>query len=254
MARNVNLEDVIEAIFFDDHSYSKIDRWNRNDGSPTTMLRYMEIPLNGDVFELPLLAFTAFRNMCKDHIESNFLVAQLFSCGRTSQYKSLDSIMKDCLSADFSKHLIEVQVPGTSTIYYVTSGAVFDKDFKPLMMLSWLLERKTDGDGRIKYHYKKPLLRLNPEICVGKEDSVQRFLSGKLMTTGLSTIIRTPYFDDSNSFMQQTPPWAGRDTHHLKVEIDQSPFVIRGIEAPSISVTNKDLLQLAADHIDEMIQ
>jgi hypothetical protein len=40
----------------------------------------------------------------------------------------------------------------------------------------------------------------------------------------------------------------------VKIEIDECPFVIRGTDVPSISVTNEDLLQLAADHIDEIIQ
>lgn len=256
MARSVNLEDVIESLFFDSSSNSQIDRryWGLNNSIPTTMMRYMEVPLDKDVFELPLFAFSAFKEMHKANIEGDVLTAQLFSCGVSSSYKSLDAIMKDCLSTNFSRHLIQIQLSGTASIYYATFGAVFSEDFEPLMMLSWIMERKTDDEGKVVYHYKRPLLRLKPEICVSKEDSIQRFLSGKMMVAGLNSIIHTPYFYDCHAFLEQGNPYSSGSIHHLKVEIDQSPFIIRDSDTPSVSVTNEDLLQLVADHIDEVIQ
>ena len=159
-----SLGSVIQNIFHDSDSNSQIRRYRggRVAQTPITTKRYMEIPIDADVFELPLLAFNSFKNMHLTGKDSNMIVASLYSCGQTSSYKSFDSVIKDVLSTPFSNHLSKVQVAGSNNTYYATFGAVFDEAFEPLMMLSWLLERKADGKGVIKYHYKRPLLRLNP--------------------------------------------------------------------------------------------
>ena len=251
------LDSAIRSIFNDSNSNSMITRQNygrSNTSAPTIAKKYMEIPISADVFELPLLAFNDFVKIHQQRKESNMIVAQLYSCGQTSTYKSMGSIMKDVLSTYFDRHLSKIEIAGTNNIYYATFGTVFDETLRPLMMLSWIMEKKADGEGAIKYHYKRPLLRLNPYPCIKKEDNVQRFLANRMLTTSLGTIIYTPYFRNCSGFIEQSHAYSIRDGFHMKVEIDECPFVIRSTDVPSISVTNEDLLQLAADHIDEILQ
>ena len=40
----------------------------------------------------------------------------------------------------------------------------------------------------------------------------------------------------------------------VKIDIDDIPFTILDTDIPSVSTTNKQLLQLAIDHIDEITQ
>lgn len=255
MARSSSLDSVIETIFQGSNSHSVIDRWrSRETSAPITPKMYIEIPIDADSFELPLLAFEAFRNTLKSPIEYSTLVAQIYSCGKTSSYKSLDAVMRDVLSTKFSRHLCKVEIPSSTNIYYATFGAVFDSNLKPLMMLSWLMEKKQDGDGRIKYHYKRPLLRLNPYPCTSKEDALQRWLCGKMLTTSLETSINTPYYYGLDDYLEQSRAYSNRGWYSVKVEIDACPFTIRGCDVPSVSVTNEGLLQLAADHILEIMQ
>ena len=238
-------------------SNSMINRMHagRNTPSaPVTTKLYMEIPINSDVFELPLLAYSAFRDMLKDNRQYDTLVTQIYSCGLESNYKSLDAIMKDVLTAEPSLHLCRVRVPGSSNVYYSTYGTVFDSKLKPLMMLSWVFERKTDGNGKVKYHYRKPLLRLNPQACLLKEDALQRFISGKMLTSSLESYIHTPYYNGMGEYLEQAYSFIVRSGFHIRIEIDECPFVIRGVDIPSISLTNEALLQMAADHIDEILQ
>jgi lipopolysaccharide/colanic/teichoic acid biosynthesis glycosyltransferase len=61
----------------------------------------------------------------------------------------------------------------------------------------------------------------------------------------------TPSAYDCRDFIEQS---GYLSFNHVKIEIDECPFVIRGTEVPSISVTNEGLLQLAAEHIDEILQ
>lgn len=246
-----SLDSVISAIFEDSNSNSQIRRqyYNRNtSNTPITVKKYMEIPIGSDVFELPLFAFEDFKRMHQDKKVGDVIVASLYSLGQTSNYKSLDSIMKDVLSTYFNKHLCKVQIPNSPNIYYATFGAVFDENFTPLMMLSWIMGRRVNEEGVIKYSYKKPLLRLNPYPCLNKEDALQKFICGRWMTTALNTNIYPPY----SRYLNLGPDYPS--FNHVKVEIDECPFVIKGTDVPSISVTNEGLLQLAADHIDEILQ
>lgn len=248
-----SLNTVIEAIFGDNDRHSQIRRqyYGRHAyDNPTTVKKYMEIPIGSDVFELPLLAFEDFKSMHMNGKESDMIVASLYSCGQTSNYKSLDNIMKDVLSTHFNKHLCKVQISNSPNTYYATFGAVFDENFTPLMMLSWIMERKANAEGVVKYHYKNPLLRLNPYPCLNKEDALQKFICGRMMTTTLGTIVYIPSPYGCRDFIESD---AYLSFNHVKIEIDECPFVIRGTDTPSISVTNEGLLQLAADHIDEIV-
>lgn len=248
-----SLDSVIYEIFEDSNINSQIRRqyYSRNtSNTPITVKKYMEIPIDSDVFELPLFAFEDFKKMHQNKKIGDVIVASLYSCGQTSNYKSLDSIMKDTLSTYFDKHLCKVQIPNSPNVYYTTFGAVFDKNFTPLMMLSWIMEKREGEGGVIKYHYKKPLLRLNPYPCLNKEDALQKFICGRWMTTALGTRVYIPSTYGCVNFIE--PGYFSFD--HVKIEIDECPFVIRGTDVPSISVTNEALLQLAADHIDEILQ
>ena len=251
-----SLVDTIETIY-QGGSHSMINRMNTGShvpSAPTTAKLYMEIPIGSDVFELPLLAYSAFRDMLSHNRHCDTLVAQIYSCGLESSYKSLDAIMKDVLTAKPSLHLCKVRVPGSPTVYYSTYGTVFDSRLKPLMMLSWVFERKADDNGKVKYHYKKPLLRLNPQTCLLKEDALQRFMAGRMLTGSLESYVTIPYFVNMNEFLEQTRSYTDRRNFHVRIEIDECPFVIRGVDIPSISLTNEALLQMAADHIDEILQ
>lgn len=249
-----SLNSVIYSIFEDSNRNSMIRRqyYNRSaSNTPITVKKYMEIPIGSDVFELPLFAFNDFTKMHENNKIGDAIVASLYSCGQTSDYKSLDSIMKDTLSTYFDRHLCKVQVPNSTNVYYATFGAVFDENFTPLMMLSWIMERRVNEEGAIKYRYKQPLLRLNPYPFLNKEDALQKFICGRWMTTALDATIYTPNKYDWRNFIEQH---VYQSFNHVKIEIDESPFVIRNTDIPSISVTNEDLLQLAADHIDEILQ
>lgn len=211
-----------------------------------TSIKYMEIPVDSDVFEVPLFAFHKFCKMLDKGINASTIVATLYSCGAESSYKSIEAIMRNVLYTTFDCHLSKIQIDGTSNIYYATMGAVFDKDLNPLMVMSWQMERQ--NDGRVTYSFKRPILHITPISFVRKEDPVQRFLVGKMLTTALDMDITTPNSVYANGVQFRT----NRSFFKMKVEIDDCPFNVKGIDVPSISVTNESLLQLAAEHIDEI--
>jgi hypothetical protein len=210
-----------------------------------TSIKYMEIPVDSDVFEVPLFAFHKFCNMLDKGINASTIVATLYSCGAESSYKSIEAIMRNVLYTTFDCHLSKILIDDTSNIYYATMGAVFDKDLNPLMVMSWQMERQ--NDEREPYSFKRPILHITPMSFVRKEDPVQRFLVGKMLTTALDMDIPEPYL-----FTNRLHFKTNESSFKIKVEIDDCPFNIKGVDVPSISVTNENLLQLAAEHIDEI--
>lgn len=239
------LEDVISDIY----STKSTHHFPNVEAAHVTPTKYMDIPISGDTFELPVFAFPRFVDAVANY--SDILVAQLYSCGQKSYYKSLDTIMKEVLLTDFyyNTPLIKVEVAESSNIYYATLGAVFNADLQPLMMMSWIIGRRQNDAGNTEYYYIKPLLRLSPGPYIAKEDALQRFIGNKLLTKALEAHICVPNGRGYRGILEQSDTYS---SDKVRIVIDDIPFTARSTDVPSISVTNESLLQLAADHIDEI--
>lgn len=185
---------------------------------------------------------------------AQFIVITLEDSGAIGYYKTLDANMKDCLLSGSRQHLIRIEIEN-NLHYYVTHGAVFDKDFNPVMMMSWTIEKiqsiNAGEEDSYTYTLIRPIIRFSPS-CFNKADSMQRYLVNKLLVKSLNKNIKLAYWGrDIISFFPQCDRQR-REGFTLKIEIDECPFSVREIEAPSISTTNESLIQLALDHIDEV--
>lgn len=246
-----SLESVINALYVNSSRYSTVKRFHYgHSNSLCTSIKYIEIPVSGDSFEVPLFALDGFHRMVCAGDNCDTLVAPIYSCGYTSSYKSLEAVMKDALSTPLGNALIKVSVSGSPNPYYVTFGTVFDHELNPQMMLSWIIERTVNAEGNNIYGCKRALLRLDPWICRDKGNTMERFLANKLLSTVLNTYIELPYQFQQTFYQSRRTV----DVNTPKVEIDICPFHIKEPEVPSISVTNEKLLQLAAEHVEEILQ
>ena len=247
-----SLAIVLNSIYGNSNHYSQSAYQRTPETKAITETRFMEIPIRENTFEIPLLALNSFMNALRLGDRHDSLIAELYSTGRTSQFRSLDAIVKDVLSTPFYKRLVKVTLPNVSNVYYSTFGALFDADLKPLMMMSWIMERTIGEDRHYMYSFKKPLLRIDPVSFVSKEDPVQKLLSGRLLSNALENSMYPPRYYELRDYFT-TDRFAGRD-YKVKVEIDECPFILKSVDVPSISVTNESLLQLAADNIHEVMQ
>lgn len=221
------------------------------------LLKYVTIPIDTDTFEIPLFAYDSFATaMMQDNLiphTSNCIVATLEESGNTGCYKTLDANMKDCLLTHFKDKLIQLKIEN-GLYYYVTCGAVFNENLEPLMMMSWVLNRQHDvgenGENKYTYSFVQPILRLSKQ-CFAKKDSMQRYLTGKFLTTAINEAFNLRWL--GRDWLRIFPEL--NDTRKLftiAVVIDKLPFSIRGVETPSISTTNENLLQLAINHIEDI--
>lgn len=262
MARD--LYGTIRDIFRTDLTNSCI--WESRNRPHNSSIKYMEISLQQQVFEIPVFAFKSFADMVASGADAytDAIAVVLNTKERIPSYKTVDRYMRDILTESF-KHsrliLLEVKQGDITHVYYGTGGAVFDEFFNPIMMCSYQMQRfdevvpsESDLDNIryvTKYRFLRPILRIDPDVYLRKGDSMGRFLAGKLVNTCLDTAVYYPYRNAlSDRFELATD---SRDAF-VKVEIDKCPFDVHTADTPSISTSNQQLLQLAIDHIDEIIQ
>lgn len=220
---------------------------------PQTIDKFFEIPIDGDVFEIPTFALKSLMDRVNASGElPSVITAKLHTDNCTAGYKKAERNLVEVLRESFvQSKLIRVDAEcGEEKVpYYGTCGAIFNKDFKPIAMCSWVIEKFSDELGVQRYRFLQPILRVDPAAFLHGADSIERLVAKKLINYCLMSPKRPPFqWERGDYFIDD------EDDYPVKVVIEESPFNIRCIDKPSISTTNQQLLQIAIDHIDEVIQ
>ena len=251
------MRDLKNAIFycFEDSNQSN---YSPNRGiSFTSKSSYMLIPVTGDNIEIPTMAMYSLYKVADKIINKktiDTIVINLENTGGFTTYKSVDACFRDAFRTQYQyarlRRLITVGNPEKT--YYGTYGAIFDENFKPVVMLSWELKKiyRDNGQDPFKYKFIRPILRIAPEVFINKSNTVERFIINKLIPTTLSlTRIYSPIF---RSMIYET----NNDDCNLKAKVlvEDCPFVIKETDVPSISTTNEKLLGTVLNYIDELIE
>jgi len=217
---------------------------------PNGKLANLIVPIE-DSFEMPVFALRALKP------DVNYIVADLQDIGNRTEYKSLDTGVRDILTTDFvNNRLVELNTKVGEPKYYGTYGAIFDKDFNLTMAILWKMQRYIVEDNekypyKFRYKFVEPILRVNPQVFINRSNSVERYIINKILSSAvLNYSIDRPrlskiYVDDSNPY----------SIFRLKVEIGTFPsFYIKKPDVPSISTTNEELLKAAFDNIEDIIE
>ena len=195
---------------------------------------FMEVPIKREIIEVPCIAFMEFMN----HSDADSIIVHLNNPkGCRSYYTSLDAIMKSALFSNFkSDRLIEVQMrEAPNTVYYVSYGTVFSKELYPIMMCSWVIDNTDPNTVKAI----RPILRLDPNYFINKNDKMLRYVMNKIPTEALS------YIDYSPSGLNSSRRFS------VKIEIDESPFKVHKTPYPNVDTTNESLINEALNHISE---
>lgn len=252
MASNLNRTIV--------HIFSLIGDWERSlynsANSIDNRSAYMEVTIDSPTFELPVFMASVFshpdrrwtydseqlENYLKDG--KGTIVAKLNTENRYCSYSSFAAIMKEVLEESFYRsRLVKVTTKqGENTFdYYVTSGAIFDSNFDPVLLCTWTIERYEDN-GTFKCRLVQPIVRIDPDCFIHRPNPIERFISGKFAQTALSITCDPP----------RTLTNGKKYNNKVLVEINKIPFKIKHADIPSISTTNEELIQLVRDNIDDI--
>lgn len=217
---------------------------------------YMLIPVTGDNIEIPTMAMFSLptlenKILQKESIDA--LAVNLNNNGGYSTFKSVSASIRDAFTVLYKNtHLRKlVTVGDPEKTYYGTYGAIFDENFKPIVMLSWKLEKIYRDDELCSFRYKfiRPVLRVAPEVFINKSNTVERFIINQIIPTALSiNYLSSPIFHRSMVYESNS------GNCKAQVLIEKIPFIIKETDVPSISTTNEELLDTALNYIDEIIE
>lgn len=216
---------------------------------------YMVIPISSENIEIPLMALdlSTIESQIRAKGDIDAIVVNLNNIGGYTSYKSVSAAIRDVFSTTYHnvrlRKIISIRDPEKT--YYGTYGAIFDENFKPVVMLSWEMKRihQDDENNPIKFKFIRPILRVAPEVLINKSNVIERFIINQIIPTSLTltyisspSIFRTTIYEEND-----------RD-EKVKVIIEDIPFVVREADVPSVSTTNKELLDIASNYIDEMVE
>ena len=211
--------------------------------------KYIEIPLVKDKpFEVPAFVIDSFLSS-SDVYESSTLAIRLNTSGYGPYYKTLDKNMKELLLSKFMTfRLVKLKDDRDEDIlYYITQGAIFDKDFNPIFMASWLLH--FSDDPSVHWVLDRPILRIVPDVIVHQNTPIERYIVKKLLPVILDTEVeRIGEFTRRSTGVVVAAPEG-----IAKVELTEIPFTIRGVDSPSYSTTRDSLIKTVLDNIDDVI-
>lgn len=212
--------------------------------------KYLEVRINTDRFELPVLAMSAFNIMISEGKDEG-IESLIIELGRSTDdlpYKTVERNMRELLSKPFDASLQEcpVKLKDESTkMYFCTNGAIFDAYFSPIAMCSWEIERCSIGDYR--YRLSKAILRVDPSIYENPQDNMEKFIIKKLSHFFISNNIIAPnlinFISDVGSL----------NVAEKSLRIEKNPFVVTSVSEPSIETTSEDLRDLALQYIEEIV-
>ncbi len=219
---------------------------------------YMLIPVTGDNIEIPTMTMYSLPMVENKFLQNepiDTLVVNLNNNGGYSAYKSVSASIRDAFTVLYRNPRLRklTTIVDPEKRYYGTYGAIFDENFKPVVMLSWELKKiyREDELHPFKYKFIRPVLRVAPEVFINKSNSVERFIINKIIPTALSiTYLSSPIFHRSMIYESNS----SNSNTKVKVLIEKIPFVIKETDVPSVSTTNEELLGTALNYIDEMVE
>ena len=250
-----NLESTIRSCFEDIRRCNSVGcRYSRSSNFNTKSL-YMMIPMKEPKIEIPLFALDNVVNVSNlDIIDA--LAVTLDNTNKISSFKTINaSIINNIESSIKNYHLIEFGTQPGEQKYYCTHGAIFNKDFKPVMMMTWEFEKVVSTDLNIPYKLRplRPILRIDPKVIIYKSDSVERYIVNKMMPSALSLYnVYNPYVRGSCKILDLNG--YGDKSYKVKVIIENMPFALRKTDTPSISTTNEELMKVALDNLEEIVE
>lgn len=202
---------------------------------------YMEIPLQGQSLEIPVLAISDIDYRLVNNTAPDMLIAEMEDMGYKTSYSSFDRIMKTCIKERWAKAKL-IKVIGKNKeeehTYYVGKGIVCNEDFKPLMLCTWQLQG-TPNNNKVDWKFTNAIIRIDPYFYLDYTDNVGRFVCKKLVKESICNYVYSPRLRESTHFTPQ-------------VVIASIPFKVKGVSTPNINVDSEDLVKVALDNIDKV--
>lgn len=206
---------------------------------------FMEIPLQGDRIEIPVLANDFVRNARIKYPDIEEVVVSLNHTGLKHSLTTVDGILKNSINISMTNWRLfkaETKEKGIPYVFYFTGGAIFSPSLQPYMMCSWLYEKDEDGN----LIGVKPLLRVARHTFLNKSTPVEKYICNKILPIVAGELFR------SHAILYDREFCASRPVLSAEIIIGDFPFTIRTPRTPD-SHTSEKLVQTAIEHFDQIV-
>ena len=252
----ISLKNAIEDAF----EYPYLDHFDVSSLTIPPIQYHMVVPANKPIFELPTIAL---KLLCYESILSDRTLADFDAIdipitysNLTSSYSTASALLKRMFMQTIRRGFIKFFIGNADslTIYYGLDGLLLDKNFQPVLSLSWLIERKSKvtaarpNDEVYNYTLLKPIARISPRVF-NKEDALQKYITTKFLKTVLDIKKVDLRYSPSPLPLETT---AYIETFPLSIVIEDIPFKVMRADPPSVSITDEELKQIALNHLDEI--
>lgn len=241
-----SLYPLIASIFDPYYDTGGVDR-SDNSLPHDDRTIYMEVPIDKPFFEVPVCLMRPFISSACSSSDTTSLVACFHAAGYiVPYYKSFSRYRNEVLiNHNNNMELIRLNIKQASSVksYYATTGIIFDHDFNLIMLCTWEIERLAGF-----FQVKRPVLHISPSCYLSQANSLEKFLVKSLLRESLTTRVSIDIPEREHAFVKPV-----ENAVTVCVKIDNNPFRITQATAPSMSVTNRELLDTALAHLDDIV-
>lgn len=207
---------------------------------------FMSVPIDKEIFEVPAFAMSTFLNIQqnnRDFHQIASLAIPLYTNYEVPCYKTVGRYMRDVLNSPYYRGLVILKPNDKNTplLYYGTKGAIFDSNFNPIAMFTLQIKKEEES-----FTVTKPILRVNPLLYIYKETDIDKFIANKLIPACVSDLY---YLRNINYIRVEN-----QEKMEISVIMEKMPFDIRRVPAPDASFEQHSLIELALNHLDEILQ
>lgn len=252
------LEETLQDVFTCRSGY--LNSYRTTSDNPHLPYKYLNIPINKDSFEVPVFALRSFMaEAYKYHMEeiaASTIAVKLRNNKYVSSYKSAEAILRNVLHSSFRHDGINpIKLEGMDYTYYGTQGALFDKDLNPIMLCIWRISKYIENE-RAKFVFEKPIVRIDPNTFIAKNDPINRLISGKFVNRAVN--LRVPVDITCASEYIQTFETTGRyyyinpRNRYISLVVEDIPFELKLTSKPSILTNNDDLIKVVLNNYQEV--
>lgn len=178
--------------------------WEPREFNPSVpFARYIKVPLNRDVIEVPCIykypiMSALSRNIRYPNQASEAIYIPMFCMhDDPAESRSSNPLLKKFLYEGYAESNLS-RKKGSGTTYLGGEGLIMYDDFTPLVMMT--MEITKDESGK-KYAPTKQIIRINPEIY-NRDDILAKHIRTKFLTTALNMKL--------DEYEREAPGWSSR--------------------------------------------
>jgi hypothetical protein len=222
--------NLIAPIFY--HSFIRIATDTNTAYGLENELGILEVPIADDVFDVPVFLWKEANDWLRKNPVIDCMTVSLNTYSKPA-YKTPARYMRDVLVSNFFRNgMVTLKDDDGLPLdcCYATGGMVIDHSLN-IMMAAATRCKKAESD-RAGMTTVSHVLYVSPE-CYCSNDKVSKFLIKNVMNNVISL--------------------GSEGGHPLNVQIGEMPFHIRQVTPPDIHTTDREILQTALEHIDEIV-